>query len=220
MRDGVYDDLINLLHSSRVTDPVREFLPVRNLVYSTHNELLSLLQAGPTSSSIHVTADGQPEDEPGLEQDDDLEPEIDTGIPQPVPDYETHSQDLTEIPEELMPIYDDQEIQAAYIIQAAFRSFLWRSRNVIDDKRQPDKAHEWFARYKDTLQPDLGSLASGSLGSVRYSIFYLGPLPKLLTALEAIWDLLAKKKRGLKHRLNQILGNEQGEVNAAITGIK
>jgi hypothetical protein len=73
-------------------------------------------------------------------------------------------------------------------------------------------------RCKETLQPDMLLLAPGS--SVRYSILYLGPLPRFLAALEAIWDLLSKKKQWLKKELTQISGNEQGKVNATLTGIK
>jgi len=230
MRGGVFDEMTKLLHTNS-THPVLEFLPVRNLVYSTSDELLLLLQVGPSGSSNDVTASAQSEDkpapleyEPGLEQEDDLEHDIDTGRPpQPtsVADHQRHGQDIvlsTELPEEVMPIFGDQETRAAYIIQGAFRSLLARRRNVINDDRQGDETNEWFVRYKETLQSDMQSLAPGS--SVRYSIVYLGPLPELLAALKAIWNLLGKKKRWLRKRLTQISGNEQDKFNAALTGIK
>ena len=83
MHDGIFDQMIKLLHASSITDTVPEILPVRNVVYSAHNDLLSLLQAVPIGSSNNVIASARSGDEPahlkyepGLDQQDDLEPEV------------------------------------------------------------------------------------------------------------------------------------------------
>jgi len=221
MVNAVFDEMIQLLHAERLMHPVRQLFGLRRIVFSSQDEIKSLLEnVDPTSScqftspSVEVEEDKATLDH--LDQEEDAELEIDAAVPEVEPEHQLVPD--TEIPEELYAAYSEQHNQAVCTIQGLCKRFLQRKRNMLDGVGQATTTRRCFVLYKEGLHPEMRVWVPGS---VRYSIIYLGPLPHLLAALEAIQSPLLKAKNELKKRLvSGIQHEELDEVDANITRIK
>jgi len=220
MKNAVFDEMIQLLHADRIIHPVRELFGLRRIIISTQDELETLLEnmdpMGSSGPSVELEGEQTTLDQASLDQEEDAELEIDAAIPEFEPEHQLVPD--TEIPEELYAAYSEQHNQAASIIQGVYKRFWQRKRNMLDGVGQAATTRRCFVLYKETLHPNMRVLVTKS---VRYSIIYLGPLPHLLAALEAIHSPLFKAKNELKKRLlSDIQHEELEEVDDNITRIK
>jgi hypothetical protein len=215
MQGSVFDDMVQLLHSSRITKEMHEIFAVRRLVYSAHEELSSMLEpiTNTTASQHHNTPliiETTPNHESGLEKDEqfDLEPDAD------VPEVVELTSDIEILKEEYLG-FSDRDKRAVSVIERGYFKFL-EKRRILDDVGQVSSTRRWFLLCKKALRPDMQPKFRP-----RYAVWYLGPLPHLLAALDAIRPLLMEEKKGLRKRLiPSVHHGDLVEVNTHFTLIK
>lgn len=215
MQGSAFDDMVQLFHSSRITKEMHEIFAVRRLVYSNHEELSSMLEpiTNTTASQHHnplVYIEATPNYESDLEKDEkfDLEPDAD------VPEMAVELTD-NEIPKEEYLGFSDRDKRAVSVIESVYFKFL-EKRRILDGVGQLSSTRRWFLLCKKALTPDMQPKFRP-----RYAVWYLGPLPHLLAALDVIRPHLMEEKKALRKRLiPSVHHGDLLEVNTHFTLIK
>lgn len=209
----MFDEMLCLQHSEAINAWPRNH-DVRDIVYSTHDELVSLLEGLQRSTQTHIEHDiGSPSDEVD-EHDDGQELEVDRRI------TEAESQDMMpdiEIPEGVYADYSEKDTDAASKIQRVWKKFLDRKRDKMK-AGQESHARRWFVRYWEALTPRMRS----ERPRTRLQYYFLGPLPNLQATLDSTQPVLHKAKELHRKGLldNRVNHEDLDQVGSNLTRVK
>jgi len=228
MQNAVFDGMVRLLCPERLAmRPRHQVFGLQDIVYSTHEELLSLLDAltheellslldaleHPTPpdpngvSASRIDPDGFPLTEE-VDEDDGVEEMDETAS-----DSHNFFPD-TEIPEGLYSGHSEQDRRAANIIQRVWSKYLERKRDMMKAGHE-SSARRWFVVYRKALLSGMRLRTSP-----RYCVYFLGPLPNLQAALDSIQPALHRAKEFFKKKLVNINHQDLDEVDTTLTRIK
>jgi hypothetical protein len=202
MQHTIFDEMVRLLCLEQLdtTGPKYQIFGLRDIVYSTHEELASLLNAmeHPTPlSSSHIVHDGTPLGDEVDEHEDDQELEIGSEMDEAAPEDLDIMPD-TEIPEGVYLGHSEQDMRAACVIQHVWKKYLDKKRDMMKAGLE-SSARRWFEDYRKALLP--GMRFENSRSRPQYSVYFLGPLPNLQATLDSIQPVLYKEKDFLKKSL-------------------
>ncbi|KAK0443136.1 uncharacterized protein EV420DRAFT_1649415 [Desarmillaria tabescens] len=198
LQSDTMDEMILLIHQSRVPGQRHALLGVRQLVYSDFADIqaqLGLTQAVPATSpttSSHLEVPGQVADGDGevedMEDAQEAEAVEETAGDDAVAVNAIPVQDMT------APEPTEREIAAAFLIQRVYRRVLRHRRGIAKRGRAGLHAQIYASCTKEVSR--LGDNPG------LYLRLFLGPLPHILVCLEIIRiDTLSQKKKmknGLK----------------------
>jgi hypothetical protein len=229
------DEMINILHASRVTYPLHPLAGVRRVVYNTRDEIPTLLLDTATSADVLSL---RLEDSPSLSThdsdhfghnntagvllgpvaviDDDEklhgdggdaeELEVDQGA-----DVDTVS-DSADMPQALESVApSEEECYAASVIQLAYRRALARRRGSPKDGLPEARSRFFTIYYKQSREMEWPNRY--------YRLLFLGPIPHILLCLDAVETHTHELKGKTKERLQQVRHMELEQLGGRLTQI-
>ncbi|KAI3622615.1 hypothetical protein WG66_015967 [Moniliophthora roreri] len=189
------DEMVHLLHASRLpASPPPNFANVRYIVYNRLDELPHLLRRQDTPLQHPLTAMSTDLDENDAEnmETEDAHVHMEDG------DDTQHAAAPDEDPNIMSAEEREQEKRVLSRLPSIYRENRWRRQG--SQTRMAERRNEFFLSCLKVAR---------DIPSGRYRKMALGPLPHVLSSLQAIYELMHDFKRKTKDWMKQPLDHEE-----------